>query len=197
MKVIRRKDKFYINDKKIGPFSSKKEAENRLKQILSCQQTKSDTIELIESLSTTIKKKGMVHISDALVSCASLISSEASKDNIIIGLCKIISLLRNKGENDISEKLNNIIPDILGLEKCGSKIMKINQSGVPADKVYRMVIKLHEKYITGLIDDGFEYKKMKELKDMLKNGFELPAPNNVKIPKGVNNWWEYFSKRGK
>lgn len=200
VKIIRRKDKFYVVNNKIKskPYSTKEEAEYKLELILASKLKKSNIIDFIEKSSLVLKKKGMIHISDALISCANMISNEIEKDNIIISLCKIISLLRNKKENETSEQLSNYIPDILSLEKCGSDKMKINQNGVSADRVYKMTIKLYEKYAVGLIDyDSFEYKKMKEFKSMLKNGFELPAPSNMEIPKNMSNWWEYFSKRGK
>lgn len=199
VRIIKRKDKFYVigkNNNKFGFFETKQEAEYKLQQILTSKSKRNIILNTIEDFSVILKKKGMIHISDALISCANLIAREENKDNIIIGLCKIISLLRNKGESHISEQLNNKIPDILSLEKCGSDKMRMDKNGVTADRVYSMVTKLYEKYIIGLIDhNSFEYQKMKEFKSMLKNGFELPAPDNVKVPDNISNWWEYFSRR--
>ena len=198
MKIIKRKDKFYIvnKNKKLECFGTKEDAEYRLEQLIASELKRSNIIEVFNKVSNKLKKKGMIHISDALISCSNLVLSETPNDVIIIDLCRTIGVLRNKGEDELSEQLNFLLPDILSLKRCGNVKVKKNTNGVTADKVYKMVVKLNEKYLVGLIDkDTFEYKKMKEFKNMLQNGFKLPAPNNMSIPNKYNNWWEYFSKK--
>lgn len=182
--------------KNFGCYDNKKEADDRLSQIFDFQNKKSIILNILTNTSDFLEKKGMIHISDAIIGCAESIALESSNKNIAIRLKKISNLLENKGEMRLSEQLDYLIPEILCFEKCDCYSKLKNKNYIPAEKIYKIAKRLKDKYLVGLInDDSFEYSKMIELEKLLKNGFNLSDPKFYKdIEKKYKNWWEYFSK---
>ncbi len=205
-RVVKRKDKWcVIGHRKVkgeyrsfGCYDTEDEANKRLGQIYAFKNKKATILNIMTNISDNLAKKGMIHIADAIICCAESVAVESSRNNIVIGLGKIVKLLESKGENRIAEQMDILIPEILSFGECGSDRIPKSQNRLPADKAYSMVKKLYNKYIVGLIDENdYEHAKMKELKTMLKSGFTLSLPQKLKeVPKNVNSWWEYFSKRG-
>ena len=207
-KIVKRKNKWCVighkRDKSgkyrnFGCYDTKEEAKKRLGQIHAFKSAKITILNIMTVASDTLEKKGMIHIADAVVKCAESVAVEDSKNDTVIRLAKIVSLLKTKRENKIAEQLDVLIPEVLSIEECGADSISKKHLRLQADKAYLMVKNLYDKYISGEIDtDSFEYNKMKEIKEMLKKGFSLGIPKSLEeIPKNVNNWWEYFSKRGK
>lgn len=182
-----------------GCYTSKDKAKKRLGQIYFFKGKKASILDNMTSISEELENKGMIHVADAINNCVEHFISE-SKEECLVGLGKVASLLESKGESVISERIDFLVPEILEFEDFGEKVEKPKtRKMVSADRVYLMASKLYDKYIVGLIDDrDFEYEKMKELVSTLKTGFLLPPPKNYKeLPKDADNWWEHFCKRGK
>lgn len=183
-----------------GCYSSEAAAKKRLGQIYAFKGRKASILYSITSISEALETKGMVHIADAINNCAEYFISDNSKEDCVIGLGKVASLLESKGEAELSERIDALVPEVLEFEDFGEEVRRPKtRKMVSADRIYLMASKLYDKYIVGLIDDrDFEYEKMKELISMLRAGFLLPPPKDYKIlPKDADNWWEHFCKRGK
>ena len=182
-----------------GCYKSKDEAKKRLGQIYMFKSKKAELLETLIQVSDQLDKRGIIHIADALTGCIESIASENSENQSVIKLGKIICLLKKKGENELAEAVDNLLPDVLKLEcvDCDIEIPKPRKR-ISALRAYNIVQTLHKKYVEGMIDEGcFEYSKMKELKAMLKEGFSFPAPPSYNaLPEDVNSWWDHFSKRG-
>jgi hypothetical protein len=205
-RIIKKEDKWCVvghrrikgEYRNFGCYDNELEAKKRLNQIYAFKHKKATILNIMTNASDFLEKKGMIHISDAIIVCAESVALETSRNDIVIKLGKIVKLLENKKENKIAEQIDILIPEILSFEKCGSDNIHKSQNRLSADKAFNIVKKLYNKYIVGLINENdYEYIKMKEFKTMLKSGFMLSSPKSIKeIPENVNSWWEYFSKRG-
>jgi len=206
-RIIKRKNKWCVigheqdksgDSRNFGCYDNESEAKKRLEQIHSFKRVKATILNIMTATSDALEEKGMIHISDAIISCAESVATEEPKNNIAIRIGRIVSLLQNKDEIKIAEQLDVLIPEILSIEECGSEAGPKPRKRLSADRAYSMVKNLYDKYVIGLIDQGsFEHAKMKEIKAMLKDGFTLSLPKSMnRVPKNVNSWWEYFSKRG-
>ena len=155
-------------------------------------------MDIMTSISETLENSGMIHIADAVNNCIGHFISD-SKEECLVGMGKVASLLENKGEMDLSERIDALIPEVLEFEDFGEVVKRPKaRKMISADRAYLMASKLYDKYTVGLIDDrDFEYEKMKELVSMLRTGFLLPPPKSYKaLPKDADNWWEHFCKKG-
>jgi hypothetical protein len=203
-RIVKRKNKWCVVSHKnsdyrnFGCYDSESEAKKRLSQIYGFKRAKATILSIMTAASDDLEKKGMVHISDAIISCAESVAIEEPKNNIAVRIGKIVNLLQSKNENKIAEQLDVLIPEVLSIEECGVDPAPKSRKRLSADRAYNMVKNLYDKYVIGLIDRGsFEHTKMKEMKAMLKNGFTLSLPESMdEAPENVNSWWEYFSKRG-
>ena len=204
-RIVKRKNKWCVighrRDKSgkyrnFGCYDTKEEAKKRLGQIYMFKHKKATIINVMTNAYDTLEKKGIIHIADAIISCAESIALESPKSNIVLRLEKIVNLLNSKGETKVAEQIDFLIPEVLSIEECGEDDFQ-PRTKISADKVYNIVKNIYGKYIVGLIDESsFEYTKMKELKSMLKNGFSLAAPISLdEFPEDCDSWWEYFTKR--
>jgi len=206
-KIVKRKGKWcVIGHKKtkgkyrnFGCYDSKEEAKKRLGQIYLFKLKKAELLKTLIQVSDQLDKRGIIHIADALTGCIESIASEDSENQSVIKLGKIICLLKKKGENELAEAVDNLLPDVLKLEcvDCDIEIPK-SRKRISALRAYNIVQTLHRKYVEGMIDENcFEYSKMEELRAMLKEGFSFPAPPSYNaLPEDVDNWWDHFLKRG-
>lgn len=206
-KIVKRKGQWcVIGHKKtkgkyrnFGCYDSKEEAKKRLGQIYMFKTKKAELLETLVQVSDKLDKRGIIHIADALTGCIESIASEDSENQSVIKLGKIICLLRKKGESELAETVDNLLPDVLKLEcvDCDIEIPKPRKR-ISAIRAYNIVKTLQKKYLECMIDeDSFEYSKMEELKSMLKQGFSFPMPPSYStLPEDVDNWWDHFSKRG-
>jgi hypothetical protein len=155
-----------------------------------------EVINNIHKVSSELYEKGIIHIADVLVGCIESLIKTSSRKNCAIKLGKIIHLLQKKGEADIAERLDSILPDVLTFEKdkCDIKITGARKR-MSAKRAYNIAKILEKKYLEGEIDESdFEYTKMGELKTLLKSGFVFSMPTTYKkLPTDVDNWWDHFS----
>ena len=182
-----------------GGKSGRKRAEERLKQVRGFKYSKASILDSMTYVSDALENKGMIHIADAVNNCVEHFISGKPKEECLIGLGKVASLLESKGEMELSERIDALIPNVLEFEDFGEVVRRPKtRKMVSADRAYLMASKLYDKYTVGLIDDrDFEYEKMKELISMLRTGFLLPPPKSYKaLPKDADNWWEHFCKKG-
>jgi hypothetical protein len=183
-----------------GCYSSEAEAKKRLGQIYMFKGKKAELLEILIKVSDDLDRRGIIHIADALTGCIQSIASEDSESQSVIKLGKIICLLEKKGESELAETVDALLPDVLKLEcvDCDVEIPKPRKR-ISSLRAYNIVETLHKKYLECIIEkDSFEYSKMEELKSMLKQGFSsFPMPLSYeKLPEDADNWWDHFSKRG-
>jgi hypothetical protein len=160
---------------------------------------KVELLERIDSIATTLDKKSLIHLADSLMDCMDAIAQEKIKErDVLIRVSKIATFLDKRGESVLAERLDELLPDIIGFKRVGTSRLQKRRKYMVADQAYSLVKKFKHQYAVGLIDvASFEYNKMKELESMLKAGFLMPAPNSYKsFPTDSKNWWDHFSKKG-
>jgi len=201
-KIVKRQGKFCVvshkKDKKghyrnFGCYDSRAQAKERLAQIHAFKAKKAELLDTIITVADDLVDKNIFHVADALTGCLEAIAQETIQRSTIIKLGKIVSILHKKGENDIADRLDSLLPEILCFENCECDAPE-NKSKMTADKVYKIAVDLENKYKVGLIGEGsFEFNQMEELKSLLKVGFLLTPPADCKeLPKDSKNWWEHF-----
>ena len=206
-KIVKRKSQYFvISNKKdkngkhhdFGCYDSKEEAKKRLSQIHTFKTKKAELLDELLKVSDDLDKRGVIHIADALTNCIQSIAFEDPDNQSVIKLGKIICLLDKKGEKELAETIDAMLPDILKLEcvDCDIEIPKPRKR-ISSLRAYNVVNMLNKKYLECMIDeDSFEYSKMKELKVMLKQGFSFPMPASYsELPEDADNWWDHFSKK--
>lgn len=152
-------------------------------------ETKEELLEQMAAISNDLDRMGIVHLADILTECMENVAV-GSAVGVPLQLKKVSNLLDNKGLFDLADEVDDLVPDILEMS-AGSKKSKRVGGRLPADKAYKMTKQIEKMYACGDIDENsLEYKKAKDLKDILSSGFLLPS--NMKLPKKYNNWWDYF-----
>jgi hypothetical protein len=207
-RIVKRKNEWCVighkkdksgNYRNHGCFNTRDEAKKRLNQIQGFKHNKAVLLKVLVKVSDDLDKRGIIHIADALTGCIQSIASEDAESQSVIKLGKIICLLEKKGEGELAETIDSMLPDVLKLEciDCDVEIPKPRKR-ISALRAYNIVNMLHKKYLECMIDENsFEYSKMQELRSMLKQGFLFPAPLSYEeLPEDTDNWWDHFSKRG-
>jgi len=153
-------------------------------------------------VSGELRNKGIIHIADAVTNCIASVMRNCSQDENAIRLGKVITLLQKKGEANLSERLDAILPDIISFRDVEvNKFIEVNESElktkISALRAYNITKLLREKYNSGILSStDFEYSKMKELEILLKTGFILPTPATYKnLPTDSDNWWDHFEQK--
>jgi hypothetical protein len=195
--------------KNFGCYKTKAEAKKRLGQIYFFKGR--GALDGMVTIADILDKKGMLHLSDAVTDCLEYIVSmalggETENHPASIKLGKVSSLLESKGEFELAEELDCILPDIMTLEageiECpdcpDSEVTVISKQKdnrkASADRLYAMASKFRQMYREGLVDeDSFEYTKFKEIRSMLSSGFFLSSKYG-ELPDNEKNWWEYFER---
>lgn len=194
-----------------GCYDSKEAAKKRLGQIYFFKGR--GALDGIVEAADKLDRKGMMHLSDALMESLEMIVAASLGDgdpgfSASVKLGRVASLLESKGEHALSDRIDGVIPDVLDLESgslaecesCPDMSISIRSEryaacrpGMAADKVYAMAVKLRELWRQGLADEhGFEHKKLRELRCMLKAGYLLPPPKGQSVPDDDGNWWDRF-----
>lgn len=195
-----------------GCYETKEEAKKRLGQIYFFKGH--GALDGLIGIADDLDRKGLFHFADALVDSLEQIVAASLGEKVndklaSITIGKVASLLENKGEIALSDRLDALLPAVLDIE-CGvdncpdcpdmvisaeiGRCRNITKQ-VPANKLYALASKYRQMYREGLIDEGsFEYKKFRELRYMLRTGFSFPPPDGQEIPKDADNWWDYFEK---
>jgi len=207
-RIVKRKGKWcVIGHKKdktgkyrnFGCYDSKEEATKRLGQIYAFKHKKGEVIDTLHQVSGVLYEQGIIHVADALIGCINSIIRGEPKNFVAVKLGKIIALMQKKGQNDLSEQLESLLPEVLtletSLETTGTSVQI--QYRISAQRAYNIASLLKKKYAEGKIGESdFEYAKMKELESLLKAGFILPTPKSYKeLPTDAESWWDHFSKR--
>lgn len=171
-----------------------KNIEEELKRLFDIKQNADEAIAELHEISGILIEKGKIHIADAITNCIIYILKNYTQEENIIRLDKIISLLISRGENDLAERVQVILPDILACKNIDLEEVEIEITKISALRAYNIVKRLKEKYEVGNIDD-FEYDKMVELEVLLRMGFVLSKPSNYKKLPNENSWWDHFEMR--
>lgn len=121
-RIVKRKGKWCVighkKDKSgkyrnFGCFPDKGSAKARLGQIYMFKHKKASMINVMTNASDKLQDKGAYHIADAIIKCAEEVITETLNENTAIALMKIVNILEKKGEFDLAEQLDSIIPEIL------------------------------------------------------------------------------------
>jgi len=187
-------------------FGGKKPSKERIheeeKRIQYFKHAVENIVAEMHKVSSDLRSKGIIHIADAVTNCISSVVRNCSQDENAIRLGKIITLLQKKGESNLSERLDALLPDILSFRNIDiDKLIEVNESelktGISALRAYNIAKLLRNKYNSGMLHSSdFEYSKMKELETLLKTGFILPTPKKYnRLPIDANNWWDHFEKK--
>jgi len=206
-RILKRKGKYCVvghkknksgNYHSFGCYNTKEEAEGRLNQVRKFKHIKSSIISTMHEISGVLYERGIIHVADALTNCINCIIQNDSREQIATKLGKIIPLLQKRGEGSLTERLEQLIPEILVLEKIDCEVERpvSTKYRISAQRAYNIATLLKKKYLEGEIDENdFEYEKMRELESLLKAGFILPMPKSYKeLPGNTKNWWDHFSK---
>jgi hypothetical protein len=201
--VLISKSKPYRILKRFGPRKpSKKRVHEEEKRIQYFKHASKEITNKMQDIISNLNKRGIVHIADVLSNCAELVTNGKSQNNNIIRLNRVVSILQSKGEVELAENLDVLIPDILAfgsdidggieIEEDYNQIVRIS-----AKRAFNIVKLLRKKYLDGEIDTSdFEYSKMNELEVLLKTGFILSMPKSYDfLPNDSNNWWDHFCKK--
>lgn len=194
-----------------GCYKSKAAAKKRLGQIYFFKGR--GALDSFVQVADELDSRGMLHLADAVMDClehvvAASLGDAAEGTLASVKLSKVAALLEHKGEYDLADRLDSVLPDVLDLEAgasscpdCPDDEISITSSRrschrhMSADRVYKMAVKLRKLYTEGVVDEkSFEYKKYREFRYMLRTGFLLPAPDKGGIPTDVDNWWDHFEK---
>lgn len=206
-KIVKRKGKYCVvghkkdkggKNRNFGCYDTKEEAQKRLGQIYMFKHKKAELLDTIIEVSDELSDKGMFHISDALAGCMEAVALENMENNTVLRLGKIVSILQKKGEAEIAERIDAMLPELLCFEDCGCATeVPEHKVRMTADRAYKMASDLKAKYLNGTVDENsLEYAKAKELESMLKTGFLLPPPAGYsELPTDSKNWWEHFTNR--
>lgn len=197
-KIVKRKNKWCVIDhrtgKTLGCHETRDEAEKQLSAIF---LSSDDNIILkLKKIAIHLDNIGLFHIASAITTCIYDVSKQVEKNKIAIKLSKIANILRKKEVHSISEVIVDIIPEVLGMLLENS--YRSERPKITAKRAYNIVKMLENKYNDGLISESsFEFKKMDELKYMLKQGFLFSPSELSKYPKKYDNWWDFFNEKNK
>ena len=193
--------------KNFGCYGTRAAAKKRLSQIWFFK--KRGTLDSMVAAADELDRRGLIKTADAVMSCLEELVNDSlnESDNLIsLGLGKLIASLETEGEEEVAERLEALLPDILkvesGLELETCPDISISIRGrtksirqMPADTLYAVANRFRQMYREGLIDEAsFEYAKFKEFRSALKTGFLLPPPSELRALPKADNWWEYFEK---
>jgi hypothetical protein len=181
---------------------SQEHIEEEEQKIQYFKSTAENIITEMHNVSGDLRHKGVVHIADAITNCIICVIRSLPQDENAIRLGKIIALLQKKGEANLAERLDALLPDIISCRDVEiDKFIEVDESEfkvrVSALRAYNIAKLLKEKYALGELDaSDFEYTKMRELETLLKTGFILPMPTTYDcLPKDTDNWWDHFEKK--
>jgi hypothetical protein len=197
--------------RRFGCYKSKKAAKKRLGQIYFFRGR--GALDTFVQIADDLDGRGMLHLADAVMDClehvvAASLGEAEEEHPASVKLGKVAAVLERKGEHELAEKIDSVLPDVLDIEAGASpcpdcpddEITVLStrcqtQRCVPADRLYKMAKKCQQMYAEGLVDEtSFEYKKYREFRYMLRTGFLLPPPDGKDIPKDADNWWDHFEK---
>lgn len=194
-----------------GCYSTKEQARRELGRVHFFQGR--GALDAFVCIADSLDSKGMLHMADAVMGCLEGIVAasfgDATEETASVKLRKIAALLERKGEGELAERLDALLPDVLDLEsgalpenpECPDDEVSVVSSRrlgrrrMSADRLYKLAVKLRRLYEEGIVDESsFEYRKFRELRYMLRTGFLLPPPAGQETPKIVGNWWDHFEK---
>lgn len=187
-------------------FGARKPSEKRVnkeeRRIQYFKHAAENIITEMHCVSGELRKRGVIHIADAVTNCILSIVRNFPQDENAIRLGKIITILQKKGDAVLSERLDALLPDIIACREIEvDKIIEVDESEfqirISALRAYNIAKLLKEKYLSGTLHSSdFEYSKMKELETLLKTGFILPMPASYdQLPTDTDNWWDHFEQK--
>lgn len=196
-----------------GCYDTKEKAKKRLGQIYFFKGR--GALDGIVEIADALDGKGLLHFADALMECLETVVAVSLGDSgagysASVKMGKIANLLEKRGELELAERLDGIVPDILDMESgaldcvnCPDTSVSVRSArgavcsiNATADKVYATASRLREMWREALVDDqSFEHRKFRELRCMLKAGYLLPPPEGKETPEDDGNWWDHFEKK--
>jgi hypothetical protein len=187
-------------------FGARKPSKDRVnkeeKRIQYFKHAAENIVSEMHVVSSNLRRKGIIHIADAVTNCITSIIKNFPQDENAVRLGKIIGVLQKKGEQTQAEILNNILPDIISCRDIDvESYIEVDESDlkvrVSALRAYNIAKVLKGKYLVGELEPtDFEYAKMRELETLLKTGFIMPVPITYdSIPDDASCWWDHFEKK--
>lgn len=120
--IVKRKNKWCIRSHKkdkngkykmLGCFETKEEAEKHLKQIYFFKNKKALLLNIMTITSDRLERKGIIHIADVVDQCTEEIATGSTNEKTAIKLMKVVNMLEKKGEFELAEQIDSVIPEIL------------------------------------------------------------------------------------
>lgn len=96
-----------------GCYDSEKEAKERLGQIYAFKHKKALLLNIMTTAADRLESKGIIHIADVVDQCTEEIATGNVCDKTAIKLMKVVNLLEKRGEFDLAEQIDSVIPEIL------------------------------------------------------------------------------------
>lgn len=204
-KVVKRKNKWCIQSHKTGKiipgtcYDTKEKATKRLQQMSYWKHKKGELLKSLTEISDDVDRLGLLHVADVISNCIEIIANGTLNNQTAIKIGKVVNLLQKKGHQDLSERLDSLLPDIVYMK---GKVGNLDDQKTVSHKMsslraYNVVKLWQNKYASGEINKtDFEYARMKELERLLKRGFSLPLPITYKnLPTDADNWWDHYENK--
>lgn len=121
-KIVKRKGKYCVvghkkdkngKHRNFGCYDSMEEAKKRLGQIFMFKHKKAFFLNIMTTASDRLENKGIIHIADVINQCTEEFATNVAGEKTAIKLMKVVNLLEKRGEFDIAEQIDSIIPEIL------------------------------------------------------------------------------------
>ena len=119
--IVKRKNKWCIRSHKkdkdgkykmLGCFDTKEKAKKHLKQIYFFKHKKAMLLNMMTDVIDKIESKGFYHIADAINICMEAFATNKADEQTAIKLMKIANILEKKGEFELNEQIDSVIPYI-------------------------------------------------------------------------------------
>lgn len=120
-RIVKRKGKYCVvghrkdksgKHRNFGCYDSEKEAKERLGQIYAFKHRKALLLNIMTTASDRLEQKGIIHLADVVDQCAEEIAIESANESTAIKIMKVVNLLERRGEYDLAEQLDAVIPEI-------------------------------------------------------------------------------------
>lgn len=121
-RIVKRKGKYCVighkRDKSgkyrnFGCYDTEKEAKERLGQIYAFKNKKALLLNIMTIASDRLERKGIIHIADVVDQCTEEIAIGSTNEKTAIKLMKVVNMLEKRGEFELAEQIDSVIPEIL------------------------------------------------------------------------------------
>lgn len=120
--IVKRKGKYCVvghkkskdgKHRNFGCYKSKAEAKKRLGEIFMFKHRKALLLNIMTTASDRLERKGIIHMADVIDKCAEEIATDNAGEPTALKIMKVVNLLERRGEFELAEQLDAVIPEIL------------------------------------------------------------------------------------